>query len=333
MGCLPVVIATLNRYEHFKRSIESLQQNTVAADTELFIGVDYPPADKYREGYEKIVTYLENGIEGFKKINLYIHDTNKGPVGNFNFLSEEAFKRFDAYIIMEDDNVFSPNFLEYLNFCAEKYRNDDSIYAICGYSFPIEWDAKKSGAGDALKREDVFMNAYGYVEWKDKRETLFQFKKEDLCAYMKKPGEALRLYRYSKKLFTDAVAVVRGNHYMMLNEQGELNYYDSTISLYMIFKRMAVVMPVISKARNCGYDGSGVNCAEAVEKKNNRITSSNFDYASQVIDDNEHFELKDFSLQELSQRERKLLNNYISTDTITCMKAWAKLLIYWIKGA
>ena len=63
----PVIIPTLNRYEHFKRCLESLEQCTGATYTDVYIGLDYPPADKYIDGWRKIDEYLQfkethNGI-------------------------------------------------------------------------------------------------------------------------------------------------------------------------------------------------------------------------------------------------------------------------------
>lgn len=43
----PVCIPTLNRYEHLKELIESLQRNPWAQYTDLFIGLDFPPGEKY----------------------------------------------------------------------------------------------------------------------------------------------------------------------------------------------------------------------------------------------------------------------------------------------
>ena len=51
MTFYPVIIYTLNRYEHFRRCVESLARNTHAEQTELVIGLDYPPSEKYVEGH------------------------------------------------------------------------------------------------------------------------------------------------------------------------------------------------------------------------------------------------------------------------------------------
>lgn len=49
----PVLIPTLCRSEHFIRCIESLKRNTWAQYTDVFIGLDYPPSEKYFDGYCK----------------------------------------------------------------------------------------------------------------------------------------------------------------------------------------------------------------------------------------------------------------------------------------
>ena len=50
----PIIIVTLNRYEHLKRCIESLQKNGWAKYTELYISVDYPADESHWEGYGKV---------------------------------------------------------------------------------------------------------------------------------------------------------------------------------------------------------------------------------------------------------------------------------------
>lgn len=64
----PILIPTLNRYKHFRRCVESLSKCTHAEKTELVIGIDYPPVEKYREGWEKISEFITT-ITGFKKSN------------------------------------------------------------------------------------------------------------------------------------------------------------------------------------------------------------------------------------------------------------------------
>ncbi len=50
----PVAIPTLNRIDHLKRCISSLAKNEYAKYTNIYISVDYPPNEKYLDGYNEI---------------------------------------------------------------------------------------------------------------------------------------------------------------------------------------------------------------------------------------------------------------------------------------
>ena len=102
----PVIIPTLNRYKHLKACVESLAVNTHAEQTELVIGVDYPPSEEYVEGWKKIKEYVHT-IHGFKKTTIFEYKENYGAVKNSKALVEYVFSQYDAYIFTEDDNVFS----------------------------------------------------------------------------------------------------------------------------------------------------------------------------------------------------------------------------------
>ena len=78
----PVLIPTLNRYEHFKRCVESLAHCTHADKTDLFIALDYPLKDSHWKGYKKIKQYLSE-ISGFKTITIIERERNFGAIDNF----------------------------------------------------------------------------------------------------------------------------------------------------------------------------------------------------------------------------------------------------------
>ena len=102
----PVLITTLNRYEHFKETITSLSQCTGADMTDLYIALDYPPTPFYEDGYRKIVEYLPT-ISGFKSVNIIKREKNYGMGKNFHdALHQVIFTKYDRFIFSEDDNLF-----------------------------------------------------------------------------------------------------------------------------------------------------------------------------------------------------------------------------------
>ena len=129
----PITVTTLNRHEHFRRLVESLQRNTDADKTELVIGLDYPPSEKYREGYEKNRDYIPT-ISGFKKVTVFRTNHNLGPIKNAVRLREYIQNEgYDGHIGTEDDNDFSPCFIRYMNNAMNKYRDDSRIINVCAH--------------------------------------------------------------------------------------------------------------------------------------------------------------------------------------------------------
>ena len=74
----------------------------------------------------------------FKLLKIYRREFNCGvsnPNSNGKLLANEVSKDHDSYIFTEDDNVFSPNFLLFVNQGLEKYKNDAKCLAVCGYNY------------------------------------------------------------------------------------------------------------------------------------------------------------------------------------------------------
>ena len=96
----PVLIPTLNRYDHFRRCVESLSKCTHADKTDLHIALDYPANDSHWDGYNKIKEYL-NEVSGFKSVNIIQRDQNYGSIQNIKDAREQVFQRYDRIILSE----------------------------------------------------------------------------------------------------------------------------------------------------------------------------------------------------------------------------------------
>ena len=161
----PILIPTLNRYEHLPRCISSLQRNEGAENTELYISVDYPPSHEYEEGYNRICDYLKRGIRGFKKTDIVYHNNNLGSVKNADLMISRLRGRFDRYIFIEDDIEVAPNFLEYMNKGLELFENDERVFSICStgaaqeqhgdYNVVLSRNFSAWGVGHWFKKDDI----------------------------------------------------------------------------------------------------------------------------------------------------------------------------------
>lgn len=262
----PVCIPTLNRYEHFKRCVESLSRCTHADKTELVIGLDYPPSEKYVEGYNLICNYLPL-IKGFKKITIFKRQENFGASKNLQDLKDYAATVYDRYIASEDDNEFSPNFLDYINKGLEIYKDNPNVYAICGYNYPIDM----AGYDHEYYFSHEFA-AWGYGSWIDK------LKKTE--AIVKSPGYVMALYKNFpiNYYFKNNLKLMSLASYVDQGYKG-----DVYITSYLHSRNVFNVFPKVSKVRNWGHDGSGVNCG----KMGDQLKKT---YIEQPIDTNSHFD-------------------------------------------
>lgn len=270
----PVIIPTLCRYEHFKSCLISLSQCTYANETEVFIGLDYPLKPEHWDGYNKIRQFLnEFNDKVFKRLIIIKRPYNYGlgPHGNSIQLIKDILQNYNAYIYSEDDNIFSPNFLEYINKGLQLYKDDKSIFAINGYKFFYNFRHEENN----YFAENVGFSAWGYGIWKD-RQNLF-LKENTLRFYIKGLLNPFALYRIYQNGWSRINCLLRTIY------KKDITAADYIYNLYMPIKKQNVIMPIISKVKNCGWDGSGENChTEDISLRNM--------HTMQPIDTETHFE-------------------------------------------
>lgn len=239
----PIVIPTLCRYEHFRRCVESLACCTYADKSDLFIALDYPLDSSHWDGYRKICAYLDAGVSGFKSLTVLKREENYGVVNNSNELIDFVLQSYDCYIFTEDDNEFSPNFLDYINWGLRSFENDKSILAICGFH-RLDMNGFTSSAFSY-----PHFSAWGYGIWRDRRLLFKEAGNHDL---MRAALKRMPLW----KVFSDEVIIA--NKYLNMISRDTI-WGDSLTTLFPN-PRMHSVFPTVRKVKNWGNDGSGVNC-------------------------------------------------------------------------
>lgn len=274
----PVSIPTLCRYEHFKRCIESLSRCTWAEYTDVYVALDYPAKESHWDGYKKIKTYLETcGKMTFKSLNVVVREKNYGIGSHGNLASQniEIRKEYDRYIISEDDNEFSPNFLVYMNKALEKFKDDDRIFYICGFNRSVEIP-------------EYYKNNYyivqNYAPWG-----------MGVWTHKTMP-DAYYSFDYYKKLIIDnnsfQILKARCPSYidklMLMLKNGQL-VGDLQISLFEALEYRYNIRPTLSKVRNHGTDGTGAHSPRKIEEFNSFYEeqpideSSDFDFGEDIF--------------------------------------------------
>lgn len=247
----PVLISVYNRPKHFMECIDSLSRNSIASETPLFVAIDAPSREIDVEPNEKIRKYA-SGISGFKSVHLFLREKNLGARTNVLQAREIIFSEYDRLIMSEDDNVFSPFFLTFINNGLVHYEHNERVFAICGYNYPI-----RSPQG---YQEDIYFakafSAWGYGLWKVKYNSI-DWLTQSFWSDFKSP--------FFLRQFNRTV----GDHVfpsLFVSKQRGSIYGDTAICTHLFKNDMVSAFPVVSLVRNMGHDGTGLHCGNNQEK-------------------------------------------------------------------
>jgi len=238
----PIVLFIYNRPLHTKQTIEALQKNELAKESELFIYSDAPKNSEAQSDVDEIREYIKS-INGFKKVTVIKRDKNWGLANSIIDGISSIVNQYGKVIVLEDDLVTSPYFLKFMNDALEFYENEKKVWHISGWNYPIEADDSK----------DVFlwrvMNCWGWATWADR----WQHYERDI-----------------DKTFTDfSIKEIKEfnlddveNFWSQVVDNKEGRVHTWAIFWYAtIFKNNGLCLnPVQTFVDNIGLDGSGIHC-------------------------------------------------------------------------
>ena len=301
MNYAPIVLFTYNRPWHTQRTVEALQKNELASESELFIYSDDAKNQNARKNVDQVRDYLET-INGFKKIIIIRRDKNWGLTNSIIDGVTKIVNQFGSIIVLEDDLVTSPYFLKFMNDALKLYKNEKRVWHISGWNYPIKVDGL----------EDVFlwrgMNCWGWATWSDRWQyyeknidkTISSFSKEDI-----------------KKFNLDGVAKDFWNQ-VIANKNGKINTW--AIFWYgSIFKQDGLCLnPTKTLVENIGNDASGTNFGKSTIYTSKNLTNSDIKFNISDIEEDKSIEkIKDFYKMHKKtnlQKAFKLINNIYQNE-------------------
>lgn len=243
----PIVLFVYNRLDHTQVVIETLLKNTLAKDSELYVFSDAAKSENGIGKVNEVRAFIrdESWHKGFKKVSIIEAEKNKGLAKSIIGGVSEILQKYGKVIVLEDDLNLSPFFLEYMNDALDYYKDDEEIWSISGYSFPMK----------SLKKypHDVFYSyrgcSWGWATWSDRWE-LVDWDVKDYELLAKDSKWIKRFNRGGGDLFQ-----------MLTNQmEGKINswairwcFAQSNLDKYTVY-------PKVSFLGNEGCDGSGTNC-------------------------------------------------------------------------
>ena len=237
----PIVLFVYNRPWHTQQTVEALQKNKLASESELFIYSDDAKNDDARVSVDEVRKYIDN-ITGFKKITVIKRDKNWGLANSIIDGVTKIVNEYGRIIVLEDDLVTSPYFLKFMNEGLTMYENEDKVASIHGYIYPI----------DNLPNTFFIKGAdcWGWATWK-RAWDIFESNGEKILDELK-----------SRRLEKEADFNNSYGFTQMLKDQikGKNNSWAVRWYMSAFLKDMLTLYPGKSYVQNIGNDDSGTHC-------------------------------------------------------------------------
>lgn len=243
MKTAPIAFFAYRRPEHTLRSLESLAQNEEAAQSELFIFCDGAKRPEDEDAVRQVRQVVRQK-QWCGAVEIIERDRNWGLANSIIDGVTELCDRYGRVIVLEDDLVLSPFFLNFMNRSLNLYEAESQVMQISGFMFPVKIAAQTDAVflpfptswgwatwQRAWKYFDPMMS--GYSELKDNQELKYKFNLNNCYPYFEMLESQMR---------------------------GEIDSWAIRWYLSVFFLDGLTLYPTRSFVGNTGFDGSGEHC-------------------------------------------------------------------------
>ena len=242
MNYAPILLFVYNRPSHTRRCIESLLNNPLASESHLFIYADGAKDETQQADVNEVRKFIHS-IDGFKHITLIERTENWGLARNIIDGVTTQVNRYGKVIVLEDDLIVAPSFLQFMNDALETYKDELKVGHIQACDFTQD-----------PTLPDTFLikwtGSWGWATW-DRSWKHFNPNGKELLQEL----EARKLtYTFD---FNGKYGFTR-----MLRRQiaGKNNSWAIRWNASLFLKDILSLNVGRSLVQNEGFDGSGTNC-------------------------------------------------------------------------
>lgn len=268
----PIVLFVFNRPWHTRMTLESLMANEPSERSELYIFADGPKENASGGDLASIqeVRCLIREKQWCRNVHIIESERNLGLAASVIAGTTQVVNEFGKAIILEDDLITSPYFLDYMNRALLKYQDLEEVMQICGYMLPIDHRSL---------RETFFLrltSSWGWSTWSrawkyfeadtDKLEKTFA--SEDIQRF--NLDGAYDYYSFFK-----------------LHREGKISSWAVLWYASVFLRKGLCLHPSRSLVYNCGHDDSGTHSPKTNIFETHLNTQLITDFNDQVQEDRE----------------------------------------------
>ena len=264
----PIAFFAYKRPEHTRRSLESLAQNEEAEESELFIFCDASKRQEDQEGVSQVREVVKSQ-QWCGKVHIIERENNMGCAKSIISGVTEICEKFGSVIVVEDDLVVSPFFLDYMNTALNLYEHS-CVMQISGHMFPVKLDV----ATDAVLLP--FTTSWGWATW----QRAWKHFEPQMLGYEKLKSNKLLRYEFE----------LNGSYpyFKMLEAQINKKIDSWAICWYLstFMLKGLTLHPAHSLVSNIGVDGSGTHCGSRLAEFETTILNKKIACFPEVLGEN-----------------------------------------------
>lgn len=247
MSLAPIILFVYNRPWHTQQTVEALQKNELAAESDLFIFADGPKTDASEECLDKIkkVRQYIHTIDGFKSITIKEAISNIGLDTSVIRGVSQILLNYKYAIVLEDDIVTHSLFLKYMNDCLVKYHNEPIIYMISGFSCNINLPSCYRKYLYLIHRPSswgwgIWNDRWEKIEWDKSKYSFKNFTQRQKNLFCRGGNDLFRMFSFFY--------------------EKDIMPWDLRFAYTMYNNNALCIYPRYSFVNNIGFDNSGEHC-------------------------------------------------------------------------
>jgi hypothetical protein len=247
----PIALFVYNRPLHTAQTLKALGQNR---------GIERSALHVFADGPRHIATTMDlSAIEATRRLcrsfpaakAVILHESpvNKGLAASITEGISRILDTCDRVIVLEDDLITSPGFLEYMNSALCLYQEVPQVMEIAGYIYPV--------ATLGLRHPTLFYNVNSCWGWGTWRRAWQHYCGD--AEELKRRVDGLRGHRSFRWRFNGGQDD-KFYEQLRANAEGRLNTWAVRWHTSMFLRAGLCLHPRKSLVRNIGFDGYGTNC-------------------------------------------------------------------------
>ncbi len=176
----PVLLFVYNRVDNMMRVLECLVQNTIARETDLYVfsdgGKDSKSWKQVNEVREKLDCF-ERQVEReglLRSMTIIKRPENYYLEQNIIQGIAQVFEKHDRIIVLEDDILTSPYYLEYMNQAFDLYADIPSVMHVSGFTnLDLAYSSCSTQSTNSNCYFTPHMSGWGWGTWRDRWQKYF----------------------------------------------------------------------------------------------------------------------------------------------------------------